>query len=866
MASLASINIVFRVDLRSLSTGMQSSIREMNKFGDALKDVGKSLTYSLTAPLVGLGAVALKTFAEIDSLNRGLASVEGSTKGAAIEFKALEEVAKLPGLGLEEAVRGSVRLQAAGESADDARKELLAFGNALATVGKGKRELDLVILALTQLSNKETGFGQDLRQLTEQLPQLRGALTAAFGTADSEKIAKLGVTGKQVVTLLTKEFEKLPKVTGGIGNAFENTTDAMTISSAKLGEAINKAFNVEGFLNSFSESLKDLATSFQELSPSTQAFVLGAAAVAAAIGPLAVAVGAFITFIPVLITGFAAISASILPVVVGIGLLMGAYLLLKGRTAELTTEQIKLADAKKTDTELNDDATRSIAKQRLELDQLVVTARNVNEPMAKREAAIKAINKISPEYLGNLSLETIRTDEATIALAKYNEALFKGALARAAQKKIDANAEKRVNAQLQFEQKAYEFQQKKAEAALKGAAELEKFNNANYDKFAYTLLLYDEQLKKLDVEDKRVFEILKKNKDYLGLLKLVGAQETANFENGAKAGTIKYYEDQIAALKKLQDEFETTPQGVAALESKIEDLQLKIDKLKNIRVKVTSVVETIEDNKLQAPLFSYGENDARIKELQKERDAFLAVQSRYEEGTVKFEEYAKRIKQLDFAIDFNQGGNIIEPLNRTLTEAEVRLMLFKDRMAEINLQFTEGITKAFETAAEGVLTGFGEILGGLASGATGIQDIFGLLGSTLGNLLIELGKIAIQTAIGIEAIKTALKTFNPFVAAAAGVALIALGSVIKNKVKDAGAFAEGGIVGGASFTGDRLFARVNSGEMILNERQQRNLYSQIQPASTGNFGELIVGGTFVVDGQSLRLVLDRTDKRNNRLS
>lgn len=860
MASLASINIVFRVDLRSLSTGMQSSIREMNKFGDALKDVGKSLTYSLTAPLVGLGAVALKTFAEIDSLNRGLASVEGSTKGAAIEFKALEEVAKLPGLGLEEAVRGSVRLQAAGESADDARKELLAFGNALATVGKGKRELDLVILALTQLSNKETGFGQDLRQLTEQLPQLRGALTAAFGTADSEKIAKLGVTGKQVVTLLTKEFEKLPKVTGGIGNAFENTTDAMTISSAKLGEAINKAFNVEGFLNSFSESLKDLATSFQELSPSTQAFVLGAAAVAAAIGPLAVAVGAFITFIPVLITGFAAISASILPVVVGIGLLMGAYLLLKGRTAELTAEQIKLADAKKTDTELNDDATRSIAKQRLELDQLVVTARNVNEPMAKREAAIKAINKISPEYLGNLSLETIRTDEATIALAKYNEALFKGALARAAQKKIDANAEKRVNAQLQFEQKAYEFQQKKAEAALKGAAELEKFNNANYDKFAYTLLLYDEQLKKLDVEDKRVFEILKKNKDYLGLLKLVGAQETANFESGAKAGTIKYYEDQIAALKKLQDEFETTPQGVAVLESKIDSLQLKIDRLKNIRVKVTSVVEAVEDKKLEASSFSYGENNDRIIQLQKERDAFLAVQSKYEEGTVKFEEYAKRIQQLDFSINMNIDPasliGFVEPLKRTLTEAEVSFILFNDKMATIAEGVSEGLSGAFESMSGRLVDSLQLANDGLQGFVKGLASVvIKIISTSLAQSIAQ--SIAGATASGAATGPAAIFTTPAFIAQSIAGVIAAFAAIPK--------FETGGMIGGNSFYGDRLLIRANSGELVLNQAQQRNLYSQIQPAATkDDFNGMLLNLTGVIEGNNLRLALDRTDAINNR--
>ena len=51
-----------------------------------------------------------------------------------------------------------------------------------------------------------------------------------------------------------------------------------------------------------------------------------------------------------------------------------------------------------------------------------------------------------------------------------------------------------------------------------------------------------------------------------------------------------------------------------------------------------------------------------------------------------------------------------------------------------------------------------------------------------------------------------------------GIALGGIGGLI-------GSFDGGGIIGGTSYTGDRLVARVNSGEMILNPAQQRQLFN-----------------------------------------
>lgn len=63
------------------------------------------------------------------------------------------------------------------------------------------------------------------------------------------------------------------------------------------------------------------------------------------------------------------------------------------------------------------------------------------------------------------------------------------------------------------------------------------------------------------------------------------------------------------------------------------------------------------------------------------------------------------------------------------------------------------------------------------------------------------------------------------------------------------AFANGGIVGGSSFSGDRLYARVNSGEMILNGLQQKRLFDLLD--GKGGFGSSAGQVEFKIKGSDL---------------
>ena len=69
-------------------------------------------------------------------------------------------------------------------------------------------------------------------------------------------------------------------------------------------------------------------------------------------------------------------------------------------------------------------------------------------------------------------------------------------------------------------------------------------------------------------------------------------------------------------------------------------------------------------------------------------------------------------------------------------------------------------------------------------------------------------------------------------------------------------FQDGGIVPGTSFTGDRVQANVNSGEMVLNRQQQARLFD-LANSGGGAGQEIVVHTTVELDGEKLGLAVSR---------
>lgn len=218
--------------LSGFSDGLRGAINQIPVLG--------TLLTGLAVGTAAFAGYAMSQAAELEALTLGLQNYAGSVEETQKQLARLKDVAKLPGLGFKEAIEGSIRLQAVGFDARLAERALSSFGNALASVGKGKADLDGVILALSQIVSKGVISAEEINQIAERVPQIRTLMMNAFGTSSSEALTKMGIGPQEFIKKLIDEAEKLPKAPNAAKNFFENLQDVGFRAFASIGSVLNK--------------------------------------------------------------------------------------------------------------------------------------------------------------------------------------------------------------------------------------------------------------------------------------------------------------------------------------------------------------------------------------------------------------------------------------------------------------------------------------------------------------------------------------------------------------------------------------------------------------------------------------------------
>lgn len=296
-----------------------------------------------------------------------------------------------------------------------------------------------------------------------------------------------------------------------------------------------------------------------------------------------------------------------------------------------------------------------------------------------------------------------------------------------------------------------------------------------------------------------------------------------------------YIEELQEQLHDAQQEFEeaTTIDARVKADAKIADIQRQIDETTKGKVSIKAETEPTYIVQGSAADKRQSHSNAQNKASR--------IQTDYEIGIIGKDEALKEIEEIN-----RQLAEIgLKPIKIELDSKGFDKVFGDIKSGWGNIQGVgngiQGISDALEGNGDawqqvtGLINGFISI----AEGIQGIVELFGMLtaatsehaaasttdaAATAGEAAAATANTAAKSGEAV-ANATASGAKMPFplnlVAIAAGVAAViaALAAV--------SGFATGGVIGGTSTSGDKKFARVNSGEMILNKFQQARLFGMI---------------------------------------
>lgn len=795
------INVSLFLDVSEFQRAIKGVEKTVSNFGRSLSNAGRELTQSITVPLGLAGAAAVKSFADFDKLRKGLTAMLGSSEAADAELKKLREVAKLPGLGFEEAVQGSVNLQAVGLSADHARETLKGFGAALAVTGGGKLELERVQRQLTQMISKNRILQEDFGILQENVPLVGKALENAFGTRNIEKIRATGISALEFNARLVDALQKLPEVqnaTGGLGNAFENFSDSLKSSLAQFGQAINEAINLEGIINKLSDAIQGAADWFSNLSKPMQKVIIISAAVVAAIGPILLIVGKLTSVFATALSGVRALAGGLAFLTSPIGLIIaGIAAVVAGLVYAYNNFEGFRKVVQATGSAIGVAFKAIVAAGQVVWDKIKVGVMGVIEAFKVLGGAL--YEKIKPwipaagKVLGFLL-------KATGIVVSGVIAHFVGM----------------VNSVISL------------------FSEMGKVFHDVVSGMTKTFQLLKEG------EFKKAFQSISDTPTVFQAFKRIGLAAADGYADGF-TGVVSTVKD---VTKAFEDELNATNKTFTRIGRSQADLLTP-------QIQPGASGETTgSGGGISKPI-----TIPIIPKLETRGSESLKTIFQNLSNSLQPEVFKSRANQIIETGAMMQTA-LQENFRLAQIAAEERMMAARAALDNFN----QGLTNLLNEGINNFVTGFAEGLGQLALAGGGMDAIFGNILGVIGSAMEQFGKLVIAAGIAALNLKVALKSFGSAAGAiVAGIALVALSKVVQAKASSI-KLAKGGLAFGPTLAtvGDNPNA-ANDPEVIAPLSKLNKIIGGQRPQ------EFILSGAFTANGQDLLLVLDRAKINRSRV-
>ncbi|CAB4148415.1 hypothetical protein UFOVP535_2 [uncultured Caudovirales phage] len=454
----------------------------------------------------------------------------------------------------------------------------------------------------------------------------------------------------------------------------------------------------------------------------------------------------------------------------------------------------------------------------LALQAYVDIAKNGQLPLEQRNEALKKANEILGKHGELLTLTNVGTEAATREVELYTRAIVAQAVTQKYVDQLATNYVERTRLQKELtkNQDAYNF-------AVSETARVTKEASDAVRNGAYGTNLVTNYYKAEDSARQNLYSTINKiilvNNDIIG--------QNIDLSNSTREATAAFGElgtKTTESTKKKEKDKKT-----------VETLQ---DAYK-------SFIQTLVDNQNIALAF----NEPATKENIKAYETFI------ETAIKKFN--ANRAFTLPLVVELNALKKSLEVVK---PEDLVKSLQEKINLTPITIPFeiptgaidnlkqktsiaVSDLQKSLQQSFQIIGVGLGEALGAALSGTTDFSSIFQGIFQQLGGVVQQLGESILAIGIaGIIASDSLKQIFlNPYAAIAAGIALVALGSLIQNATAPKNRFAVGtrNAPGGMALVGERGPELINlpRGSQVIPAAQTSNMMGGM-PAAVEIYGIL----------------------------
>lgn len=393
--------------------------------------------------------------------------------------KQLEQLQKLYETMLKRIEEGAKGLQKplseGGGATEEGRKKIDAYEKQVRSLAKAEEDLKLAmtdtakeIAVLKQQQTDQTRLNKLVAKLNNSMAGSYNALSAQYELNKikmnnlSQSYLENTEAGKRLVKQTAEIYaamDKYQKSTGkhtlSVGN-YKQAFDGLGFSVSQVARELpSLAISANTFFLAISNNIPMVIDEIQKLRAANEAAAKAGEAQVSITGKLVKSLFSFNTVMVLILTAFS---------IWGKDITNWIGSLFKGKT---TVDQLKRSTTDLKDAML--EAGKSAVNESVRLKILYKAATDSTRSQNERLKAVKELKKEYPEYLKNLSDETIMTGNASKEYKELAKHILSVAMARAYEEKIQKNSkevidlEEKKNQVLEEGRKTYQKQQKEIE-------------------------------------------------------------------------------------------------------------------------------------------------------------------------------------------------------------------------------------------------------------------------------------------------------------------------------------------------------------------------------------------------------------------